>query len=387
MSSRFVASFSLLVFLPLAAAAQLASFEDQVAAYLRRFPYQVTYDYTVRYTRGEPLNLNSWMPKGEPTLVRAGDDIVPRTNNDTFSKGAALSLADGPVVLEATAPTRERFNSFQLVDDRNANFRNIVHPAGKYTLYFGKRPAVFEGEAIEVPSPFAIVVARVEVRDKGDPADVAAARAVYLGMKIAGVPPAEFPRLDLLSEFSADVVAEAKRRMDEVFETVRFTETVVGPGKEPGREVSVLYHAAGTKGGWGAPDPAHSAYEAVFRDANGSELRGRDGPYAVTTEAPPVDAFWSVTVYDTERGGRLHPNSANRYHVNDTTAARNADETVTFTFALACAPEADNCLEVPPGRFDVTIRYFLPREPIILGAWRFPAIQRLADFHKNLTNY
>jgi hypothetical protein len=32
-----------------------------------------------------------------------------------------------------------------------------------------------------VPSPFAIVVARVEVRDAQDPADVAAAKAVYGG--------------------------------------------------------------------------------------------------------------------------------------------------------------------------------------------------------------
>jgi hypothetical protein len=205
-------------------------------------------------------------------------------------------------------------------------------------------------------------------------------------MKIAGTAPARFPRLDLLSEFPADVVAEANRRMDEVFATVRFGETVVGPGQEPGRDVSVLYHSAGTKGGWGAPDPAHSAYEAVLLDANGNELRGRDGPYAVTTEAPPVDAFWSVTVYDTERGGRLHPNSANRYHINDTTAARNRDGSLTFTFALTCGAE-DNCLEVPPGRFDVTIRYFLPHEPIVSGAWRFPAIERLADFRKNLTDF
>ena len=31
------------------------SVEDQVAEYLRRFPYQLTYDYTVRFTGGDQI--------------------------------------------------------------------------------------------------------------------------------------------------------------------------------------------------------------------------------------------------------------------------------------------------------------------------------------------
>ncbi|HEY7671622.1 MAG TPA: DUF1254 domain-containing protein, partial [Gammaproteobacteria bacterium] len=127
------------------------SFEDQVADYLRMFPYQLTYDYTVRFTGGDPRNLNRWIGGGEPALVRAGEDVVPHTNHDTYYKAAALFLEDGPVVIESSAPATDRFNSFQLVDDRNANYRNIVFPRGKYTLYFGARPQRFEGEAIEVP--------------------------------------------------------------------------------------------------------------------------------------------------------------------------------------------------------------------------------------------
>src|SRR4029077_8753730 len=224
------------------------SFEAQVAEYIRKFPYQLTYDYTVRFTGGDPKNFNRWVPGGEPALVRAGDDVLPPTNNDTYYKGASLMLLNGPVVLESSAPSKERFNSFQLVDDRNANYRNIVFPAGRYTLYFGERPKEVEGEAIEVPSAFSIVIARVEVRDRNDPQDVAAAKAVYAGLKINGVPADAFPRLDLLSAYPADVAAEANRRMDEVFATVPFTQTIVGPGKEPGRDVPYLYHSAGTKG-------------------------------------------------------------------------------------------------------------------------------------------
>ena len=357
------------------------SFEDQVQAYLRLFPRQTTYNYMLRFTGGDPQNLNTWLPKGEPALVRAGNDVLPRTNNDTYYKAAVLSLENGPVVLEANAPTMNRFNSFQLDDDRNVNYRNIVFPAGKYTLYFGARPKEIEGQPIEVPAAFSLVFVRIEVRDKNDIEDVAAAKIVYDGIKIrGGSRPREFPqRLDLLSAFSADVVAEANRRMDEVFATVPFGETVVGPGKQPGRDVPYLYHAASSKSGWGGPDPSHSAYEAILFDRDGHAMKGSNGTYSVTTTIPPVDAFWSVTVYETESGGRLHPNRDDRYHYNGTTASKNGDGTVTFTFKARCETADKNCLEVPLDRFDVTVRYFLPRQEILSGAWRFPKVSLLEE--------
>jgi hypothetical protein len=355
------------------------SFEDGVTEYLRRYPYQITYDYAVRFTGGDPGNFNRWLPAGEPALVRAGEDILPRTNNDTYYKTAVLDLESGPVILESRAPSTNRFNSFQLVDDRNANYRNVIFPAGKYTLYFGEQPEDIEGESIEAPSSLSMVIVRVEVRNKNDPADVAAAKAVYNGITIQGARAGALRRLDLLSAFPSDVAAEANRRMDEVFGTVPFSRLVVGPGKEAGRDVPYLHHAAGTKGGWGGPDPTHSSYEAIFFDKDGNELEGRKGTYAVTTAVPPVDGFWSITVYDTQRGGRLHPNAANRYHFNGTTAVKNGDGTVTFVFKRACDAADGNCLEVPSGRFDVTARYFLPQEQIVTGAWRLPKIELLSE--------
>ena len=94
-----------------------------------------------------------------------------------------------------------------------------------------------------------------------------------------------------------------------------------------------------------------------------------------TTEEPPVDAFWSVTVYDTERGGFLHPNEHDRYHINNTVAVKNADGTVTFTFKEHCEEGDLNCLDVPAGQFDLTTRYYLPSEEIIRGDWTFPRAQ------------
>jgi hypothetical protein len=50
----------------------------------------------------------------------------------------------------------------------------------------------------------------------------------------------------------------------------------------------------------------------------------------------------------------------------------NNDETITFLFKTACNDTDVNCLEVPEGVFDVSLRYYLPKEKLITGEWKFP---------------
>ena len=175
--------------------------------------------------------------------------------------------------------------------------------ARDYTLYQGDALGEPAGEAVASPSSLAVVIVRVEVEDKSNAKDVAAAQDIFNGISIKGNQSAEFPALDLLSGFDEAVAAEGSRRMDEALAAVSFTDTVVGPGQEPGVDVPILNHSAGTKGGWGEPDPAHSVYEIILLDKNGESMVGGNGTYAVTTKEPPVDAFWSLTVYDTSEAG------------------------------------------------------------------------------------
>jgi hypothetical protein len=347
-------------------------FSDQVEQYIRDFPYQDTYQYAVAYTGGDPAKLNKWVLGSEPTLVKAGDDKVVRMNNDTFYQSALVVLDQGPVILRSDAPSDDRFSSFQLMDDRNVNYRNVIRPSGAYTLFRGQRPESVEGEAIEVPSSFSVVIVRVEVRDKNDLADLSAAEAVFRGITISGPEIASFPKVDLLSKYSEEVADAANRKLDDTLVNVPLAEMLVGPDQELGVDIPYLNHSAGTKGAWGGPGPEHSAYETIFADADGNTLIGVNGTYQLTTTAPPVDAFWSITVYDTDRGGFLHPNKDDRYHINNTTAVPNDDESYTFTFKTACEPGDLNCLEVPEGRFDLASRYYLPREEIVSGGWQIP---------------
>jgi hypothetical protein len=67
--------------------------------------------------------------------------------------------------------------------------------------------------------------------------------------------------------------------------------------------------------------PSRCPGDAVTRvrrdlfDTHDEEMLGGNDTYTVRTEEPPVDAFWSPTVYDTGRGGFLHPNEDDRYHI------------------------------------------------------------------------
>jgi len=345
-------------------------FEKQVEEYLQKFPYQETYRYAVLQTGNDPARLNTWVdtPRG---LLKAGEDKVVRSNNDTLYKMAWVYLGEGPVVLRSAAPSKERFSSFQLQDDRNANYRNIIYPEGSYTLYYAEKPANIVGEAVEVPSLLSAVILRIEVKDKNDADDLAAALAVFDGITIEGATISQFPVVDVLSEFDEQVAQEASRRMDQTKSTVPYREMIVAPGQEPGKDVSYLNFATGTKEGWGGPATSHSAYESMYTDDTGATLEGSAGEYVLVTEEPSVNAFWSVTVYDSTTG-RFHPNDADRYHINSTTAIRNENGTFTFHFKLSCKDADQNCLEVPAGPFDVAARYYLPGMEIRSGEWTMP---------------
>lgn len=347
------------------------SFEEKVEDYIKKYPYQETYNYSMRYTGGDPSALNKPL-ESKAELTKAGEDIVVRMNNDTYYTAGLIYLSEGPVKLSAQHGDPNRFYSFQLMDERNCNFHNIIRPKGEYYVYYGDPPeGIEEDQLIEAPSLIAVAVIRVEVKDKNDPADVEAAKKVFNGINVSGPEIDEFPSLDLLSAFEDDVVDRAHELMDSILANVNFRELVAAPEQVPG-EVSYLNLAAASKGGWGGPVSSHSTYELILFDRKGEEMLGNNGTYTITTKEPPVHAFWSITVYDTERGGFLHPNKDDRYHINNTGAVNNPDGTVTFTFKTQCNEGDLNCLEVPEGRFDIVARYYLPKDELISGQWSMP---------------
>lgn len=85
------------------------------------------------------------------------------------------------------------------------------------------------------------------------------------------------------------------------------------------------------------------------------------------TEKVPVDGFVSVTVYNAE--GFMEKNELNAYSVNNVTAKRNPDGTVTIHFGGD--PTKPNYLPITPG-WNYVVRMYQPRQGIINGSWTFP---------------
>lgn len=97
-------------------------------------------------------------------------------------------------------------------------------------------------------------------------------------------------------------------------------------------------------------------------------------------QLPPVDAFWSITVYNQER--LLYANPLARYVINTPMLAslkRDADGGITLHVQHE-SPGKDrerNWLPCPATPFGLTARTYLPREAIRTGRWTAPAVEPL----------
>jgi len=96
---------------------------------------------------------------------------------------------------------------------------------------------------------------------------------------------------------------------------------------------------------------------------------------------PPVNGFWSVTLYDKEFF--FVPNSINRYNVSQRDKFTfNEDGSVDF-YIQADSPGAEkesNWLPAPKGEFILMMRLYWPKEipPSILdGSWTPPPVKRV----------
>jgi hypothetical protein len=133
---------------------------------------------------------------------------------------------------------------------------------------------------------------------------------------------------------------------------------------------------------WGPVPTEEAVYPRATADAGGRPLDGTQR-YRIHFPAgglPPVDGFWSFTVYGPDMF--LVPNDAHRYSVSGDTPGLVTNPDGSLDVHLQSTPPADaaaraNWLPTPAGRFNVIMRLYLPRRPILHGTWDYPPITRL----------
>ncbi|MDR3415867.1 MAG: DUF1214 domain-containing protein [Nevskia sp.] len=130
--------------------------------------------------------------------------------------------------------------------------------------------------------------------------------------------------------------------------------------------------------------PEEAMYSSALRDARGEAL---DGTHRYRLHLPPVpvDAFWSLTMYEVEADGRLFfaDNPLHRYAVGDRTPGlrKNPDGSMDILIQQAspAAAAEGNWLPAPPGPFRLTMRAYHPRRELLEGRYHFPAVERSDD--------
>jgi hypothetical protein len=150
-----------------------------------------------------------------------------------------------------------------------------------------------------------------------------------------------------------------------------------------------LMRAGAAKGGLYGNDAVEAMYPYTRTDVTGEPLDGSKHNYTITFpagELPPVNAFWSVTMYD-GKSQFLIKNPINRYLINSPMLPgmrKNADGSLTL-YIQKDRPGADkesNWLPAPNDTIYLVMRLYWPKPttPSILpagdGTWKPPGVVR-----------
>lgn len=414
------------------------SLDDLRAAFQFAFPV-----YEMARTRAEAAERAKadGRPFGNSLLKRQAltDPATQRVtapNNDTLYASAWLDLAAGPVMLEVPAGI-DRYHSFALMnlftdnvairgtrvdgarggrfliagprwrgraprgmvvlrsntDDAWLLGRTVVHGAADlaasrrdaeaYRLTGGAvRPVAAVATTSRDPENFITVVNEMLGRSELSPRD----RSSLKRFAPVGIAPGDISAWQRLPS----ATREAWRR-----NIAKFNDELVGGYERMGETRDGWFYPRAGIGEAGADDEyrarvalsglaALPRVEAVYlsaeQDGSGQTLSGKH-TYTLTLPARvPVNAFWSLTMYEIMADGRyfLIENPLSRYAIGDRTAGlnRNRDGSLTLNISRVVPSDTANWLPSPEGRFRLSFRMYLPQQQVLDGDFRLPEVRR-----------
>jgi len=278
-------------------------------------------------------------------MIAIDKQTVVRPNRDTLYSSAVFDLDAGPVTI--TVPDAgKRFMSMQVID-QDQYAPAVVYGAGNYTI-----------TKKQVGTRYVVVGIRTLV-DPSNPSDVQQVHALQDAITVdqpGGPGRFEVPNWDQKSQ---------KRVRDALLilgETVPDSRQMFGARDQ----VDPVRHLIGTAIGWGG----NPAKDATYLNVTPA---GNDGVtvHRLRIKDVPVDGFWSISVYNAK--GYFEPNKSHAYTLNNITAKKDPDGSVTIQFG-GCDGTVPNCLPITKG-WNYLVRLYRPRAEILNGSWAFPEAQ------------
>lgn len=283
---------------------------------------------------------NLWTHYREPSPL--DDQKVIRQNRDTLYSAAVVNISEGATLTVPEAG--DRYVSVMVVNQDHF-INRVFHKAGEYALTLE-----------EFETPFVLLAARTLV-DPADPADIEAVRAVQDGFAVTATASAAFELPDY-DEVSFTATRQA------LLELARGLDGFAGAFGKRG-EVDPIHHLIGAAAGWGGLPDAEATYLNVDP---GLPV----GEYTLTVRDVPVDAFWSISLYNAD--GFFEVNSRNLNSVNSITAVPNADGSITVNFGVS-DENKPNYLPIMDG-WNYLVRLYRPRPEVLDGSWSFPTLEK-----------
>jgi len=301
-------------------------------------------------------------------FARAESDHMFRTNMATLGVGVGELThnreATTPEVQPVIRMNQDTLYSAVLLDLSQPVTVTLPELGGRYQsmhvvnqdhyMFFEAEPGIYELTADSVGTRFASVTIRTFV-DPNDAEDVKKAHAAQDAIEVSGGGKGPFEAPD----WNQEQLAVARKALSDLA-TLGFDASYAFGTREETRPVD---HLVGAAAGWGGLPRTAAMYVIASVDNNDGET-----PYAVTVKDVPVDAFWSVTVYNAD--GYLEANSLGVNSYNNVTAERNPDGSITIQFG-GCGDERVNCIPITRG-WNYAVRMYSPREEILNGTWVFP---------------
>ena len=266
---------------------------------------------------------------------------VVRLNRDTLYSSAVFDLEAGPVTVTLPDPG-ERFMSMQVIDE-DQYARAVVYGAGAFTV------------TRELIGTRYVALAVRTFVDPTDPKDIERVHALQDAISVEEQSPGHFdvPPWDAASQRAVrDALLVLGRTLPD-------TRRMFGPREQ----VDPIRHLIGTAMAWGGNPEEDALYLNVTPTRNdGSTV------HELVVGDVPVDGFWSVSVYNAD--GYFEANDAGAYSLNNVTAKRDENGTVTIRFG-GTDEHAPNRLPIMRG-WNYTVRLYRPRKEVRQGTWRFP---------------
>ena len=268
-----------------------------------------------------------------------------RPNRDTLYSEAVFDLDAGQVKI-VLPDAGKRFMSMMVVNEDHYVYE-VDYGAGNYRF---TKP--------EIGTRYVFIALRTLV-DPTNPTDVQQAHALQDAVKVTQASPGRFevPNWDSVSQ----------KKVRDALLVLNTTLPDLRRAFGTRTHVDRVRHLIATSSAWGGNPDNDAIYLNVTPSKN-------DGTAVYKLNVPgkvPVNAFWSVIVYDAE--GHLHKNQYDAYSLNSITAKKNTDGSVAIQFG-GCDGKIANCLPTMTG-WNYMVRLYRPRDEILNGKWKFPEAQ------------